>query len=99
MLMSRQHPHDHRPRPATRRSLTFSTIAPPLLRCRRSNFAAVAVVVLCILCLGARADCANGENHIVVIKQMHFDPPQTTVKPGDTVEWKNEDIFSHTVTA
>lgn len=36
---------------------------------------------------------------IVVIKQMHFQPANLNVKVGQTVEWKNEDIFSHTVTA
>jgi uncharacterized membrane protein len=30
---------------------------------------------------------------------MRFDPQQITVRAGETVEWKNEDIFSHTVTA
>jgi uncharacterized membrane protein len=30
---------------------------------------------------------------------MHFEPHEITVKVGDTVEWKNEDIFTHTVTA
>jgi uncharacterized membrane protein len=35
----------------------------------------------------------------VVIKQVRFNPPELTVAPGDTVEWKNEDIFSHSATA
>jgi plastocyanin/uncharacterized membrane protein len=39
------------------------------------------------------------ESHVVVMKQMHFDPAQLTVKKGETVEWKNEDIYSHSVTA
>lgn len=37
--------------------------------------------------------------HVVVIKQMHFDPAQITIKKGDTIVWKNEDIFSHSVIA
>lgn len=37
--------------------------------------------------------------HTVVIRQMHFDPSQISVPVGDVVEWKNEDIFAHTVTA
>lgn len=37
--------------------------------------------------------------HAVVIKQMHFDPAQLNVSANAIVEWKNEDIFSHTVTA
>ncbi len=36
---------------------------------------------------------------VVIIKQMHFDPHDITVRVGGTVEWKNEDIFTHTVTA
>jgi uncharacterized membrane protein len=36
---------------------------------------------------------------VVIIKQMHFEPATLNLKPGDKVEWKNEDIFSHTVTA
>jgi hypothetical protein len=36
---------------------------------------------------------------IIIIKQMHFEPTTLNVKAGDRVEWKNEDIFSHTATA
>ena len=35
----------------------------------------------------------------VIIKQMAFAPATLTVKPGDIVEWKNEDIVAHTATA
>jgi plastocyanin/uncharacterized membrane protein len=35
----------------------------------------------------------------VIMKNVSFQPAQITVKPGETVEWKNEDIFAHTVTA
>jgi len=47
------------------------------------------------------AICAAQENttHIVVIKQLRFNPAQLTLRPGDTVVWKNEDMFSHTATA
>ena len=80
--------------------LTFSTIASPLLQGRRYMWAAVAVMVFSGICLAEQpAQAASGEQHIVVIKQMSFDPPQMAVQAGDTVEWKNEDIFSHTVTA
>ncbi len=56
------------------------------------------VPLLAALVLTAAA-CAQAGTQVVVIKQMHFDPPQVTVQPGDTVEWKNEDIFTHTATA
>ena len=45
-------------------------------------------------------DSAGGPaTHTVVIKQMRFQTSQLSVKPGDVVEWKNEDIFAHTATA
>lgn len=37
--------------------------------------------------------------HIVAIKDMKYQPPTLTVEVGDTVEWKNKDIVSHTVTS
>jgi plastocyanin/uncharacterized membrane protein len=50
--------------------------------------------------LSAQSDKAAGATtHTVVIRQMRFNPPQLTVQPGDVVEWKNEDIFSHSATA
>jgi len=35
----------------------------------------------------------------VIMKGMGFQPAELTVHAGETVEWKNEDIFAHTVTA
>ncbi len=35
----------------------------------------------------------------VIIKNFSFQPAQLTVKPGETVEFKNQDIYAHTVTA
>src|SRR5690348_13059500 len=35
----------------------------------------------------------------VTIKNFRFQPAQLSVHPGETVEFKNEDIFAHTVTA
>src|SRR6185312_16683764 len=35
----------------------------------------------------------------IVMKGIAFHPLEQTVHPGDTVEWKNEDIVAHTVTA
>jgi plastocyanin len=46
---------------------------------------------------GAGAGAAGA--HTVVIKGFKYDPPTLTVKAGDTVEWKNEDIVPHTATA
>jgi plastocyanin/uncharacterized membrane protein len=38
----------------------------------------------------------NGQ---VIMKGMRFQPAELTVHPGETLEFKNEDIFAHTVTA
>jgi uncharacterized membrane protein/plastocyanin len=35
----------------------------------------------------------------VVIKQMHFDPPHLQARVDERIEWKNEDIYTHTVSA
>jgi plastocyanin len=37
--------------------------------------------------------------HEVVIRQMKYQPADLTVHVGDTVVWKNDDIFPHTVSA
>ena len=37
--------------------------------------------------------------HSVVIKQFRFKPAQLSLHPGDVVEWKNEDIFTHSATS
>jgi plastocyanin len=35
----------------------------------------------------------------VTIKQLVFSPAQISVKPGDTIEWVNNDFVAHTATA
>jgi plastocyanin/uncharacterized membrane protein len=35
----------------------------------------------------------------VIIKNFSFQPAQLTARPGETVEFKNEDMYAHTVTA
>jgi uncharacterized membrane protein/plastocyanin len=72
---------------------------PPLRQVCRSLVAPVVVAFLLAASCGAQNAQPAGTNHLVVMKEVHFDPPQITVKPGDNVQWKNEDIFSHTVTA
>ena len=101
MLMSHQHQHYRQSRYLTRvRDLMFSCVKPPRLQSSEFSLAVVAVAVLSTVYLDAQpAQPAGGANHTVVIKQMHFDPSQVSVQAWDTVEWKNEDIFSHTVTA
>lgn len=35
----------------------------------------------------------------IVIREMKYQPAELTVHSGETVVWKNEDIFPHTVSA
>lgn len=78
--------------PQMNRSATFpSPVAFPL-------FLAWAFVAVLVFSAAGQTPPKSPHN-IVVIKQMHFDPPSLNVKAGDVVEWRNEDIFSHTVTA
>jgi len=62
------------------------------------------VAIAMLLVAGSAA--AGVENHSghgaaasVAIKGFQFQPAELTVKAGDTVEWKNDDIVPHTVTA
>ncbi len=42
---------------------------------------------------------AEAQTHTVLIKDFKYVPETLTVKSGDTVIWKNEDIVPHTATA
>jgi plastocyanin/uncharacterized membrane protein len=68
---------------------------------REVFFAALVVAFLSTTYVGVRAAHASssGARHVVVLKQVRFDPQQIAVNAGDTVDWENQDIFSHTVTA
>jgi plastocyanin len=39
------------------------------------------------------------QTHTVVIREAKFQPAVLTVKVGDTVEWRNDDIVPHTATS
>lgn len=80
---------------------------------RKPNLASAILVLLAALALIAAAGFpshasarrpANSESTApnvvtVVIRGFKFEPPAVTVHVGDTVEWKNDDIVAHTVTA
>ncbi|QQS41777.1 MAG: cupredoxin family copper-binding protein [Acidobacteriota bacterium] len=36
--------------------------------------------------------------HVVRISRSAFSPASLTVNPGDTIEWRNEDVVPHTAT-
>ncbi|MGE5109563.1 MAG: DUF2231 domain-containing protein [Acidobacteriaceae bacterium] len=67
-------------------------------RCGPFLLAAIGAV-LCAIPIAGLEQPASSAAHTVVIRQMRFDPHGVSVKAGDTVQWKNEDIFTHTVTA
>lgn len=60
------------------------------------------VLTACLLSqilVAAQSDQSHkGAATVVVIKQMHFDPQEISVKVGGALEWKNDEIFTHTVT-
>lgn len=49
--------------------------------------------------LPALAATAVAETHTVTIVGMAFEPATLTVRRGDTVVWRNQDVVPHTATA
>lgn len=39
------------------------------------------------------------KHHVIVIRQVTFEPKVLTVRVGDTIEWENKDIVAHTATS
>ena len=60
------------------------------------SFRLVSIVLLLASALPAGAEAAH---YVVEIKDMKFDAAPAHLKVGDTVQWKNSDIFQHTATA
>jgi plastocyanin/uncharacterized membrane protein len=61
--------------------------------------AIAAVAVLTIFSISGNAQPSQATTQTIVMKGMGFNPQQATVRAGVVVEWRNEDIFAHTVTA
>jgi plastocyanin len=61
-------------------------------------FAAVSATGLALALAGTAAH-PKPTMHRVVIGAVRFDPPDLTVKVGDTIVWINHDPFPHTATA
>jgi plastocyanin/uncharacterized membrane protein len=79
------------------RRLPSVTASIPTRQLTRSALGLIAAVAF--LAPAIAQPTAAQPKYVVIIKQMRFNPPQISVSVGDSVEWKNEDIFSHTVTA
>ena len=58
---------------------------------RPGPFAALALVLLPV--------AGVAKTHVVIADSASFKPKVLEVRAGDTVEWKNEDIFVHNVQA
>jgi parallel beta-helix repeat protein len=48
---------------------------------------------------GSAVAAARAADHVVHIRGMRFEPKHLTVRPGETVEWVNQDAVPHTVTS
>ena len=62
-------------------------------------FLLAAPLMVQVLWAGEVAATAPSTFHAVLIKDFKYQPSILTVKVGDAIEWKNSDIFPHTVTA
>jgi plastocyanin/uncharacterized membrane protein len=58
-----------------------------------------AAQLIALPCILPAQSTTQPSHPVVTIKRMHFEPATLNVKEGDSVEWKNQDIFTHTVTA
>ena len=55
---------------------------------------------LIVLALGGCASHApRPVRHLVVIAKVAYAPPVVDAAAGDTIEWRNQDLVPHTVTA
>ena len=76
------------------------------MRARSIDFAFLALLVTAIAIAGATAKAADtspapsGSPVYVVIRNSIYYPASVTIKPGQTVSWRNDDLqYSHTVTS
>ena len=60
---------------------------------------AAAVIATAAIGAGAPASGAEAQEHTVVIEGMQFKPAALTVRRGDRVVWRNQDLVPHTATA
>lgn len=65
---------------------------------RPMHWAAGGVLCAALLLAGAGV-AAQPPVQTIVIQSMAYSPASVTVKPGQTIEWVNQDLFEHTATA
>lgn len=65
-----------------------------------SSLPFLVAALMVVFASGMMAQAKSGPSHkTVIIKAMQFQPHTLTLRAGDVVEWKNEDIYIHTATA
>jgi len=57
------------------------------------------LILACLLGASALPADAQAAHYVVDIADMAFGPAPARLVVGDTIEWKNSDIFRHTATA
>lgn len=65
--------------------------------CARLSGQAIALALAC-LCYGDVSAAAR-QTHVVIIEGMQFHPASLTVRSGDRIVWRNQDLVPHTATA
>jgi plastocyanin len=60
---------------------------------------ATLLLLLTASCCACVAQKAAAQTRTIIISGFKYQPDVLTVNAGDTVEWKNNDIVPHTVTA
>ena len=70
--------------------------------CQRVQRCACSAALVAVLLFSGASTGTGDEKpivHSVIIDGTSFNPQSLTVRRGDTVVWKNQDPFPHTVTA
>ena len=58
-----------------------------------------AVLAVAALLGGCGADPAAGTHLVMMTERLAYEPATLTINAGETVEWKNDSLLIHTVTA
>jgi plastocyanin len=69
----------------------------------KTDVAFAVVLASMAVCPSPQSNAQSGpgkpRTHVVEIKSFAFSPARTTVKLGEAVQWKNDDLAPHTATA
>jgi plastocyanin len=63
---------------------------------------AIALAIACLCCAHAstaESAASAPQTHTIVIEGMQFNPASLTVRRGDRIVWRNNDLVPHTATA